>query len=131
MATIECTVVTPEKTELTTQADSIIVPMFDGLLGILPGRSPMIGRLGFGLLKVKSGGLESTYYVDGGFVQVNRQGVCILTDRMMKPEAIDGNAVAEELRVALAMPADSPEKQAIRDRAVTQARATASIAGQR
>jgi hypothetical protein len=50
---------------------------------------------------------------------------------MMKPEAIDGNAVAEELRVALAMPADSPEKQAIRDRAVTQARAKASIAGKR
>lgn len=64
-------------------------------------------------------------------MQVNRQGVCILTDRMMKPEAIDGNAVAEELRVALAMPADSPEKQAIRDRAVTQARAKASIAGKR
>jgi F-type H+-transporting ATPase subunit epsilon len=131
VATIECTVVTPEKTELTTQADSIIVPMFDGLLGILPGRSPMIGRLGFGLLKVKSGGAESTYYVDGGFVQVNRQGVCILTDRMMRPESIDVNASAEELRVALAMPADSPDKQAIRDRAVAQARAKAAIASKR
>jgi hypothetical protein len=50
---------------------------------------------------------------------------------MLRPESIDGNAAAEELRVALAMPADSPEKQAIRDRAVSQARAKAAIASKR
>jgi F0F1-type ATP synthase epsilon subunit len=48
--TVHCVVVTPEKTELDAQCDSMILPLFDGLFGILPGHAPMVGRLGFGLM---------------------------------------------------------------------------------
>ncbi len=123
MASMQCVVVTPEKTELSVEADSIVVPLFDGQLGILKGRSPMIGRLGFGLMKVRSGSNESSYFVDGGFVQVTREGVYVLTDRLLNPDSIDGNKALDDLAKALSMPATSPELMAARDRAVAQARA--------
>jgi len=123
MATIRCVVVTPEKTELDVQADSLTVPLYDGEVGILPGRAPMVGRLGFGIMRVKKGSTETSHYVDGGFVQVRREAVYVLTDRMMKPESIDKAKAATDLEKALAMVSSSPETFALKDRAVSQARA--------
>lgn len=123
MATIRCVVVTPEKTELDVQADSLTVPLYDGEIGILPGRAPMVGRLGFGIMKVKQGSSETYHYVDGGFVQVRREAVYVLTDRMLKPESIDKAQASSDLEKALAMVSSSPETFAMKDRAVSQARA--------
>ncbi len=122
---MQCVVVTPEKTELKSEADSIVVPLFDGQLGVLKGRSPMIGRLGFGLMKLQTGSSEKTFFVDGGFVQVTRDAVYILTDRLLDPATIDGAKAADDLQKALALPATSPELMQARDRAVAQARAKA------
>jgi F-type H+-transporting ATPase subunit epsilon len=123
MATIRCVVVTPEKTELDVQADSLTVPLYDGEIGILPGRAPMVGRLGFGIMKVKQGSSETSHYVDGGFVQVRREAVYVLTDRMLKPESIDKAQASSDLEKALAIVSSSPETFALKDRAVSQARA--------
>ena len=88
-AKLQCVVVTPEETVLDAGADYVVVPLFDGELGIAAKHSPMIGRLGFGVLKVKSGGETTRYFVDGGFVQVSsdvglghdQQGEAGLRDR--------------------------------------------------
>ena len=40
---LRCVVVTPERTELDREADYISLPMFDGELGVLKGRAPLIG----------------------------------------------------------------------------------------
>ena len=45
---LECVVVTPEETALETPATFVALPLFDGEIGIAPGHSPMIGRLGYG-----------------------------------------------------------------------------------
>ena len=82
---VHCVVVTPEKTELDTVCDSLVLPLFDGELGIQPGRAPMVGRLGFGILKIRTGTSVVEWFVDGGFVQVTRDGVNILTDSLVKP----------------------------------------------
>lgn len=122
---MQCVVVTPEKTELRSEADSIVVPLFDGQLGVLKGRAPMIGRLGFGLMKLQTGGQEKEYFVDGGFVQVTRDAVYILTDRLLDPASIDAKKAEDDLQKALTLPATSPELMQARDRAVAQARAKA------
>ena len=50
-------------------------PLYDGQVGILPGRAPLIGRLGYGELNVTHvDGSHTSYFVDGGFVQV-KQGI--------------------------------------------------------
>ena len=45
---VQCVVVTPERAVLDEPADFVSLPMYDGELGILPGRAPLIGRLGYG-----------------------------------------------------------------------------------
>jgi len=119
---VHCVVVTPEKTELDTQCDSINLPMFDGEFGILPGRAPMVGRLGFGIMKLKNGGKEERWFVDGGFVQVTRDAVYILTDRLLKP------AAEEDLRKATELKPTTAQAAALRDRALAQARAKLRVA---
>lgn len=41
-------VVTPERTLLDEPVASLRFPLYDGDIGILPGRIPLIGRLGTG-----------------------------------------------------------------------------------
>ena len=125
---VHCVVVTPEKTELDTQCDSINLPMFDGEFGILPGRAPMVGRLGFGIMKLKNGGKEERWFVDGGFVQVTRDAVYILTARLLKPESVNKAAAEEDLRKATELKPTTAQAAALRDRALAQARAKLRVA---
>ena len=67
---INCIIVTPEATVLETDAEFVALPLHDGEIGIAQQRSPMIGRLGFGELRIRNGSEVDRYYVDGGFVQV-------------------------------------------------------------
>ena len=50
-----CVVVTPEATVLDTPADFVALPLFDGECGVAPGHAPMIGRLGYGELRIGHG----------------------------------------------------------------------------
>lgn len=126
---VHCVVVTPEKTELDTHCESLILPLFDGELGILPGRAPMVGRLGFGVMKLKSSGKEVQWFVDGGFVQVTRDGVYVLTDRLIKPDQIDRGQAETDLKKATELRPSTPEAFALRDRALAQARAKLRVGG--
>jgi F-type H+-transporting ATPase subunit epsilon len=119
---VHCIVVTPERTELDAQCESLKLPMYDGELGILPGRAPMVGRIGFGLLKLQSATGEQSWFVEGGFVQVTRDGVYVLTNRLLKPEQIDRKSAEEELQRATEMVANTPQTRSVKERALAQAR---------
>jgi F-type H+-transporting ATPase subunit epsilon len=120
---ITCTVVTPEQTALETKADFIALPLFDGEIGIAANHSPLIGRLGYGEMRIKSGGQTLSYYVDGGFVQVAENVVAVLTNRAVPAKSLDPQAAEAQLQSALERPANSPELFEIRDRKIAQARA--------
>src|SRR2546430_7512380 len=120
---ITCTVVTPEQTALETKAEFVALPLFDGEIGIAPNHSPLIGRLGYGEMRIKAGGQTQVYYVDGGFVQVADNVVAVLTNRAVPAKNLDPAAAEAQLQTALAQPANSPALLEIRDRKVAQARA--------
>jgi F-type H+-transporting ATPase subunit epsilon len=127
MSTIQCVVVTPERTELDLQADSVTVPLFDGELGILRGHSPLVGRLGFGLLRIKTGGQQQDYFVEGGFVQVADNVVSVLTDKVVNSSQLTSASAAEAMRSALELPSDQPDLRAIREKAIHRARALSRV----
>ena len=128
MSQLRLTVTTPEKTQIDAAVEAVTVPLYDGEMGILPGHSPMVGRLGFGVLRYTAGGAEQSYYVDGGFVQVTPGEVAVLTDRVQDPAKIQLAAAEEELREALALASNQPALAAIKERAVGRARARRQIA---
>src|SRR3954471_18747393 len=91
---LRCVIVTPEATVLDTAAEFVALPLFDGEAGIAPGRAPLIGRLGYGELRVRHSGATKHYYVDGGFVQVANNLVSVLTNRALLATALE-RAAAE------------------------------------
>lgn len=116
-------IVTPEATVVDDAADFVVVPLFDGELGIAPRHAPLIGRLGFGEARIKQGSAERRLYVDGGFVQVVDNVVSILTNRAVEAREINAAAAEEQLKTAVAMRAPTDDEQAIRQRSIAQARA--------
>src|SRR3954452_16525619 len=108
MAELTCTVVTPEQTALETKADFVALPLFDGEIGIAGNHSPLIGRLGYGEMRIKTGGQTQIYYVDGGFVQVADNVVAVLTGKAVPSKSLDPTAAENQLAAALRKPANSP-----------------------
>ena len=123
MAELTCTVVTPEQTALETKADFVALPLFDGEIGIGANHSPLIGRLGYGEMRIRAGGTTHVYYVDGGFVQVADNVVAVLTSRAVPAKNLEPATAETQLQAALQRPANTPELMEIRDRQVAQARA--------
>jgi F-type H+-transporting ATPase subunit epsilon len=121
--TLTCTVVTPEQTALETKADFVALPLFDGEIGIAANHSPLIGRLGYGEMRIKTGGQTLVYYVDGGFVQVADNVVAVLTNRAVPAKSLDPAVAEAQLQAALQRPANTPELFEIRNRQIAQARA--------
>ncbi|MBI3836313.1 MAG: ATP synthase F1 subunit epsilon [Planctomycetia bacterium] len=128
MAQLQCIVVTPESTVLDEQVEFVALPLYDGEIGVAPGHSPMIGRLGYGELRLVTSGQSKHYYIDGGFVQVAANVVSVLTKRAMPAAAIDTQVAAEHLTEARGRRANSEELLAARDRLERQARAQLRVA---
>jgi F-type H+-transporting ATPase subunit epsilon len=122
-AALQCVVVTPEATVIDTPAEFVALPLYDGEAGIAPGRSPLIGRLGYGELRIRRAADSTIHmYVDGGFVQVVDNVVSVLTNRAIPANSIDAATAGEQLSSALASRAAGKQEMAIRDRLVAQAR---------
>lgn len=128
MAQLQCIVVTPEATILEEMVDFVALPLYDGELGVASGRAPMIGRLGYGEMRLVVGGQTRRFYVDGGFVQIASNLVSVLTNRAVPASSLDANAAGELLAQARSRPANSEELLALRDRAEQQARAQLRLA---
>jgi F-type H+-transporting ATPase subunit epsilon len=124
---LQCVVVTPERTVLDEKVDFVALPMYDGELGVLPSRAPLIGRLGYGELRARSGKVTKRFYVDGGFVQVRANVVTVLTSRAMPAEEINLDGATKALEAAM-VPGRTPEAQEVQLKAQEQARAQLRLA---
>jgi F-type H+-transporting ATPase subunit epsilon len=125
---LQCIVVTPEKAVLDEPAQFVALPMFDGELGVLPGRAPLIGRLGLGELRIQREGSTQRFFVDGGFAQVRADTVTVLTAKATPAEQIDSAAAERQLQTALTALPKSAEEQAAQLRSQARARAQLRIA---
>lgn len=76
------TVISPEAAVFDGEADSVVAPAFDGELGILANHAPLMTVLGTGVLRVTTGGATRRFRVQGGFLQVVKNSVRILAERV-------------------------------------------------
>ncbi len=125
---IQCVVVTPERVLFDELVDFVALPLSDGELGVLPGRAPLIGRLGFGELRTTSGGSTKRYFVDGGFAEVRDDVVNVLTGRAIPAASVDAASATSELERAKERKASNEQEVADRNRALDRARAQIRIA---
>ncbi len=121
--------VTPEKTLLDEPVGSLRFPLYDGQIGVLPGRAPLVGRLGYGELKLEAAAGARSYYIDGGFVQVKGSVVSILTNRALAESEIDANAARQQLDEVLARVPTNDREFAAKDRDQQRARNLLAMSG--
>ena len=124
---LHCVVVTPERALFDQPADFIALPLLDGELGVLPGRAPLIARLGYGELRVRKGSNTQRFFVDGGFARVRNNVVTVLTGKAQPAGEIDAEAVRRSLEEAHS-PAPTPEVQESRLKAQQRARSQLRVA---
>jgi F-type H+-transporting ATPase subunit epsilon len=127
---MQCIVVTPERTIYDQPAEFVALTLYDGEIGIAPGHTPLIGRLGYGEMRVRREGEQTDrYYVEGGFVEVFDDVVSVLTQRAVPAAQIDTAVAREQLHSAQSRRAATAEAVAVRDRTVAQCRAQLRVAG--
>ena len=104
----QCTVITPERQVLDTEATFLVFPAHDGEIGVLRNRAPLVCELGAGVLRIEAA-KNSRVFIDGGFAQVLKNQVTVLAERAVPVEEID----IERTRAALAeAQARKPERLA-------------------
>ena len=101
--------------------------MYDGELGVAPGRAALIGRLGAGELRTRKGPHVDRFFVDGGFVQVRANVVTVLTPKALKAEELSADAATRALEAAQ-VPGKTPAEQDAQLKAQERARAQLRIA---
>jgi F-type H+-transporting ATPase subunit epsilon len=121
-------IVTPEKTVFDETVASLRFPLYDGDIGILPGRLPLIGRLGVGELHVRLADAERTFFIDGGFVQVRAGVVTLLTDRAVPADQLSAEAAEAELAAARSRRARTEAELDLKEKALRRARRLVSAA---
>ena len=120
--------VTPETTLLDEPVKSLNFPLFDGQCGILPGRAPMVGRLGTGELKITADAGVTSYFIDGGFVQIKGSTVSLLTDRAIPAEELKADDAAAMLQSTQERKPTTDEEFKEKDRDLERARRMIAIA---
>ena len=124
--TFHCSVITPERAVLETDATFVAFPAHDGEVGILPNRAPLLFKMGAGELRVESPQGHQILFVDGGFAQMVENRLTLLTEVAKRIEEIDPAAIERQLEEAHRMPmktdAEFKARQRTLDSALAQRR---------
>lgn len=94
---IRCEIVTQDRLLFEGDADMVIAPGTEGMMGILPDHAPLLSTLDFGLLTVRHAEGEEIFTIAGGVMEVQPDLVTVLADVGEHVAEID-EARAEEAR---------------------------------
>lgn len=102
-ATFRCAVVTPERAVLDCQASFVALPAWDGEVGILRNRAPLVCRLGIGTLRVESPEGDQLLLVDGGFAEMAENKLTVLTSSARLPGELEAAEIEASVEAARSM----------------------------
>ena len=120
---IHCQILTPVAGVADVRAFEVVLPVHDGLMGVLPGHAPMLCNLGVGLLRLRdSEDNLRTYYIEGGFGHICDNEVSILTHKALTADDVTVADMQERLVEAQILPSDTLEQVEARTAAIQQAK---------
>jgi F-type H+-transporting ATPase subunit epsilon len=89
MNTFHLEIVTPDGPTFKGEVESLVLPAWEGQLGVLPGHEPMVVVMKPGPLRYQTSGKEEWVAVSGGFAQIAQDKVILLAETAEIAEAID------------------------------------------
>jgi F-type H+-transporting ATPase subunit epsilon len=94
-------IVNPEKSFLVKEdVSEVVVPAFEGEMGILKDHISIISFLKPGIIKIISKSVEENYYVEDGIVEFKNNNLSILTSSVFSLTDLDKSKQEDLLKLA-------------------------------
>jgi len=99
--TMHCDIVSAEKSIFSGLVEMVVAAGSLGDLGISPGHAPLLTELIPGPVKlILQNGEEEVFYVSGGFLEVQRGVVTLLSDTALRADDLDEAAAQQAVEDA-------------------------------
>ena len=92
-------IISPEGTILKVEASEVVIPSYEGEMGILKNHIPLITFLRPGFIKIK-GNEETIFFVEEGTVEFVNNNLLILTSTAKELSAIDQSSIQKQITEA-------------------------------
>ena len=104
-------IISPDQTILKQETNEVIIPSFEGQMGILNNHIPLITFLRPGIITIKAKG-EKKYYVEEGTVEFSNNNLLILTSTAKDVANLDKSQINDLIQKAEAnLNAQSTDKE--------------------
>ena len=127
----KATLITPEAILLEAQISAAQVPAFDGMIGIMSHRAPLLAKLGTGVLRLQPAGQNQhteRFLVSGGYAQMKGDELTILTSQAVPAGQITPQMISAEEAKLSKLTGD--DLKTLDERQAVQAKITAMRATQ-
>ena len=113
MATISFDLVSPEQLLFNDEAGMIIVPGKDGDIGVLPGHSKLLSSLRPGRVMVygENKNLLKSFFVAGGFVEINPEKCIVLAEGVNEMSDLDKSSIQQQIQELESGASDSAKEE--------------------
>ena len=104
-------IISPDQTILKQETSEVVIPSFEGQMGILNNHIPLITFLRPGIITIKAAG-EKKYYVEEGTVEFSNNNLLILTSTAKDVDNLDKTQINDLIQKAEAnLNAQSTDKE--------------------
>ena len=99
--TVHCDIASADASLYSGPVKMVVATGSMGELGIMAGHAPLLSDLKPGPVRlVAQNGEEEVYYLSGGYLEVQPNGISILADTAVRANDIDEAAAAEAVKTA-------------------------------
>ena len=115
MATISFDLVSPEQLLFNDEVGMIIVPGKDGDIGVLPRHSKVLSSLRPGRVMVygENKNLLKSFFVAGGFVEINPEKCIVLAEGVNEMSDLDKSSIQQQIQELESGASDSAKEELV------------------
>lgn len=92
-------IVTPSRKVLSTTCENVVLPGFDGDMGILSAHAPLVNKLGAGVVVIHGGAEASRLAIAGGVLEISNDEVTVLADEAIFPSEVNATKLEAEQKI--------------------------------
>lgn len=81
--------VSPERLLLSKNVDMVTVPGTEGYMGVIAGHAPLVSTLRAGMIDMLDEGVDTRFFIRGGFVEINPTKVTVLAEEAIPLSELD------------------------------------------
>ncbi|OGR90826.1 MAG: ATP synthase F1 subunit epsilon [Elusimicrobia bacterium RBG_16_66_12] len=129
--TLTLELVTPEKVAWSAPADFVVLPAFQGEMGVLSGHQPFLVQLVAGEVRVTEKDAVTRFAVSGGFAEVKDDVISLFAETAEMAGQIDAeraHQALEKAKMEVAKPGLDPEQLAAMEAAIRRAQVRLRVA---